>query len=607
MMRRILAALLGLFVMVCASQAQAQLACTPMTQPQLLASFADNVPPGSITPRTIRNFVCSTPNQSQLLNISNNGGQFIYGTSLYPIYQTSISTNITITNSSTSFRAPSGLSINLPNGSTPGDTIYATDIPLCNGFRSSVVTYDPVSGNGTMTCAASATTTEAVRFGDGVRFDPNSTVLANTIGAQNLKAGDAATYRTWWPTTNPGYGANLTNQGASLEVGSNVGNIISEMVVTHSLDAATGHSIALDIHTLADATSGSHSLWGIYDQVDTVGALSAFNTGTTAGEIEIANHWSTVVADPFTLPTNNTVDFSFGSGAGEGGTNMWGTLNPATAAMYVFANGSTFESGIVFSNGSLDKTQAGAFAPAVAMGDHQSLSFYGASGQQAWNIYSTGANATNTGNLIFGAATVTLNNAAALTFDVESEGAGQSRIEINTGTAGQDATTQYADAGTFEWKAGKRGSDLAYEIFDITNSANALLVSTAGVTTLGETIGNSIIQGTAVLLDTAGGKQAQVNNTATAVDFLTLTGSAAGSPGIVGIGASGTDTDISISLTPKGAGTIVAAGPIKLASSTTGAGTQTFTNSPCSGLTSERWIPYQITGQTGTWYIPACQ
>jgi hypothetical protein len=44
-----------------------------------------------------------------------------------------------------------------------------------------------------------------------------------------------------------------------------------------------------------------------------------------------------------------------------------------------------------------------------------------------------------------------------------------------------------------------------------------------------------------------------------------------------------------------------------LATSSTGAGTQTFTNSPCSGLTTERWVPIAITGQTGTWYIAACQ
>lgn len=45
----------------------------------------------------------------------------------------------------------------------------------------------------------------------------------------------------------------------------------------------------------------------------------------------------------------------------------------------------------------------------------------------------------------------------------------------------------------------------------------------------------------------------------------------------------------------------------KWPSSSTGAGTQTLTNSPCTGLTTEQWIPVEITGQTGKWYVPACQ
>jgi hypothetical protein len=47
--------------------------------------------------------------------------------------------------------------------------------------------------------------------------------------------------------------------------------------------------------------------------------------------------------------------------------------------------------------------------------------------------------------------------------------------------------------------------------------------------------------------------------------------------------------------------------PFQAASSTTGAGTATFTNSPCTGLTTEQWFPVKINGQTGTWYVPACQ
>lgn len=60
-------------------------------------------------------------------------------------------------------------------------------------------------------------------------------------------------------------------------------------------------------------------------------------------------------------------------------------------------------------------------------------------------------------------------------------------------------------------------------------------------------------------------------------------------------------------------GTLASSGILKGAltgaypTATTGSGTQTFTNSPCSTLTTAEWIPVTITGQTGTWYLAACQ
>jgi hypothetical protein len=47
--------------------------------------------------------------------------------------------------------------------------------------------------------------------------------------------------------------------------------------------------------------------------------------------------------------------------------------------------------------------------------------------------------------------------------------------------------------------------------------------------------------------------------------------------------------------------------PPQFNASTTSSGTQTFTNSPCSSLSTERWVPVSINGQSGTWYFPACQ
>lgn len=45
----------------------------------------------------------------------------------------------------------------------------------------------------------------------------------------------------------------------------------------------------------------------------------------------------------------------------------------------------------------------------------------------------------------------------------------------------------------------------------------------------------------------------------------------------------------------------------KFRTSSTGAGVQTFTNSPCTTLNTEQYIPVEITGQSGTWFIAACQ
>lgn len=47
--------------------------------------------------------------------------------------------------------------------------------------------------------------------------------------------------------------------------------------------------------------------------------------------------------------------------------------------------------------------------------------------------------------------------------------------------------------------------------------------------------------------------------------------------------------------------------PFQTAASSTGVGTETFTNSPCTGLTTEQWVPVKISGQSGTWFLPACQ
>lgn len=77
-------------------------------------------------------------------------------------------------------------------------------------------------------------------------------------------------------------------------------------------------------------------------------------------------------------------------------------------------------------------------------------------------------------------------------------------------------------------------------------------------TQLGDTNGSITPGGlsTPALLDTAGNKEIAFTTAASAVDYLTFANSAAGTPGVLTLTATGTDTNISINLVAKGSGTV---------------------------------------------------
>jgi hypothetical protein len=75
----------------------------------------------------------------------------------------------------------------------------------------------------------------------------------------------------------------------------------------------------------------------------------------------------------------------------------------------------------------------------------------------------------------------------------------------------------------------------------------------------------------------------------------------------ISIGTGNGLTNGNLNLAAIGTGVVNFMVPTKFSASSVGAGTQTFTNSPCGGTTTARWVPILITGQTGLWYIPACQ
>lgn len=150
-------------------------------------------------------------------------------------------------------------------------------------------------------------------------------------------------------------------------------------------------------------------------------------------------------------------------------------------------------------------------------------------------------------------------------------------------------------------------SDITFE-----NSTGAGLSLATGSSTFNFGGNGAINAGTAGALILSGGL-----TTGTVTVKTQNNAGAASSAGNVSItGGNGTGTGASNGgsvVITAGTSTNGTAGNIQLASltqfstSSTGAGAQTFTNSPCTGLTSERWISVQINGQTGTWFVPACQ
>lgn len=102
------------------------------------------------------------------------------------------------------------------------------------------------------------------------------------------------------------------------------------------------------------------------------------------------------------------------------------------------------------------------------------------------------------------------------------------------------------------------------------------------------------------MADNGGGMQlafGTMANPATANVTVATPGS-----GTLQIGASATDASGGLNIT-----SLIVSGTVQLPPSTTGGSVQTFTNSPCTTLTSEQWIAVSITGRAGTWRVPACQ
>ena len=130
------------------------------------------------------------------------------------------------------------------------------------------------------------------------------------------------------------------------------------------------------------------------------------------------------------------------------------------------------------------------------------------------------------------------------------------------------------------------------------------------ITCAGSITGMNLSSGTNVTLLGTGAGTATASSLTNAIlitsGFGTVDGNASNVINIQNtITATGTDTPATSTVTM--AGNLAVTGGLSLGSSTTGAGVQTLTNSPCVTLTAAQWVPVTITGQSGTFYVPACK
>jgi hypothetical protein len=107
-----------------------------------------------------------------------------------------------------------------------------------------------------------------------------------------------------------------------------------------------------------------------------------------------------------------------------------------------------------------------------------------------------------------------------------------------------------------------------------------------------------------LVLATGGGTQLNVSNTASAVDYLNVTGGATGSPGSITISAAGSDTDVNFILSPKGAGVLKLGNAASFTANGSVGTTMTSLGPTGSHTTVQEWLTVQDSAGTVR-YIPA--
>lgn len=361
------------------------------------------------------------------------------------------------------------------------------------------------------------------------------------------------------------------------------------------------------------------NVWAYYGECHNTTA--AVNT-CTGLEVEPRTTVAAMAPDSYTQ--GNNIGIQVGCGAGLATTN-----HPCSSGIQIVSNPETFGSGIVFLNGSITATSGvSGTTPAISLpaspNSYQlvwtngSSNFAGslgvnssrqfvlkASGQEFANASGTNifdCNITSGGSCVFSQNLGVFNGGTIIWEN-----------STNTGSFGLFNNNQ-----TFTFQQGGSTIGVITQTGDISGFAGIDAIPIGATTQAnGSFLALTVFNGNTLTIRSAGNLQWNdggntnsfaSNNTSSTWVFnfnggqigtITSTGNISGFAGLNG--------------TPIGATTSAAASVTTLTLSTatfstsnTGAGTQTFTNSPCGALTTERWLPVKITGSVSLFFIPAC-
>lgn len=345
---------------------------------------------------------------------------------------------------------------------------------------------------------------------------------------------------------------------------------------------------------------------GVSPVLSTPGVIVDGSGNTTVNTLQVSGSGSLAINSPgFSVNSSGNITGLAITGTSIAGTSL--TITGGTSALAAIT-GTTLVLGTTISAGA-----AGFLVDAT--GNVTALSLTGGSGALAIAAATTGT--VSIGNVTGGVQFKVSNTASAVDFVNVTGGAAGTPGTVTVSALGTDTNINLALAS--KGTGGIPVSTGGGEQLQVNNTATAVdfvtvtggAAGTPGVVTVGASGTDTNIamaitpKGTgSVQLTTGGGEQFEVDNTASAVDFVTITGSAAGTPGAVAIGTSGTDTNINIVVTPKGSGVLKLGNAGSFTANGSVATTMTSLGPTGSHATIQEWFTVQDSAGTVR-YIPA--